>query len=88
MVRSSTGKFDAFSSNGVDFNGHVFVQAFGVYLLQLDYIPASGFENWRDRRDWEHWHDEIERGPSPHELAAFTEGAAIARRVRAPLFNK
>ena len=42
----------------------------GAYLLHLDGVPAGGFQNFKDGRDWENWRADIGRSLTPEEEAA------------------
>lgn len=53
-----------------------------AYVLHLDGLPAGGFENHRDGRDWETWRFDLGRTPTDAERAAFdrvTQAARIRR---------
>ena len=54
----------------------------GSYLLYLNDLPAGGFQNWRDGLGWEDWRAELDRQPSPEEVAAAKRRTKENRRER------
>jgi len=50
-----------------------------AYVLHLDELPAGGFENHRDGRDWETWRFDLGRTPTDAERAAFARVTQAAR---------
>jgi putative DNA primase/helicase len=52
-----------------------------AYVLHLDGLPAGGFENHRDGRDWETWRFDLGRLPTAAERDTFAQVAQVARRM-------
>ena len=50
-----------------------------AYVLHLDGLPAGGFENHRDGRDWETWRFDLGRTPTAAERATFARVTQAAR---------
>ena len=50
-----------------------------AYLLHLDGLPAGGFENHRDGRDWETWRFDLGRIPTAAERETFARVTQAAR---------
>src|SRR6266700_2255843 len=52
-----------------------------AYLLHLDGVPAGGFQNHRDGRDWENWRADIGRKLSVAEERAIQERTRAQRAL-------
>ena len=50
-----------------------------AYVLHLDGLPAGGFENHRDGRDWETWRFDLGRTPTAAERETFARVTQAAR---------
>jgi putative DNA primase/helicase len=55
----------------------------GAYILHCDGIPAGGFQNWKDGRDWENWRADLGRSITATEEKAYRAKVKAQRALRA-----
>lgn len=53
-----------------------------AYLLHKDGIPAGGFQNWRDGKDWQNWRADVERELTTTEKAKYQQRVKDAIKQR------